>query len=425
MKPIFKTTLFAWCALACSLPSTAQELIEAEGPGPVIFISRDKNGKEEIINIFKETQRPHFHDPGAPRFLLTDKKGKWALGIGGYVQAKAEYDFGGIVDDVDFYPSLISEGKPRNQFQMDITTSTLFLKLVGKTHKLGNFVVYTAGNWRGDGKTFELQNAYVQFLGFTLGYDTGTFMDLAAGPPTIDFAGPCGMTFYRSTLIRYEHALGKGFSAGIALEMPDIDGTTDSYTSVSHQRLPHIPAFVQYGWNKGKSHFRLGGIYRHITYTDLVLDKSENQTGWGVQASTTISICKPLQFFGQYTYGKGIGGLVNDISNLNVDIVPNMKEEGKMQVLPMSGWYAGLQYNFTPGLFTSATYSQSRLYSRHSYQQENPEQYKLGQYLVTNVFWNIVPNLQLGVEYLHGWRKDFDRESKKANRVNLSAQFNF
>ena len=40
--------------------------------------------------------------------------------------------------------------------------------------------------------------------GFTMGYDTGLFMDLAAAPPTIDFQGPDGMTFYRATQLRYE-----------------------------------------------------------------------------------------------------------------------------------------------------------------------------------------------------------------------------
>ena len=86
---------------------------------------------------------------------------------------------------------------------MDITTSTLFLKLVGRTKHLGDFVVYTAGNFRGDGKTFELQNAYAQFLGFTIGYSYGSFMDLSALPPTIDFAGPNGSAFYRTTQLSY------------------------------------------------------------------------------------------------------------------------------------------------------------------------------------------------------------------------------
>ena len=74
----------------------------------------------------------YIHDPKAPRFLLMDKQGKFALGIGGYVRATGEYDFGGIVDDIDFVPANIpSSSKIKNQFQMDASTATIFLKLVG------------------------------------------------------------------------------------------------------------------------------------------------------------------------------------------------------------------------------------------------------------------------------------------------------
>lgn len=218
---------------------------ELEGPGPVVIISKDKNGKEELINVFEETQRPHFHDPRAPRFLLTDQQGKFALGIGGYLKTTMEYDFNGIVDDVDFIPALIPQPGStavRNQFQMDASTSTIFLKLVGRTKHLGNFIVYTAGNFRGSGKTFELQNAYLSFLGFTMGYDTGLFMDLAAAPPTIDFQGPDGMTFYRATQLRYEANLIKGLKVGVGVEMPSVDGTPAKDVRIGKQRMPDIPA---------------------------------------------------------------------------------------------------------------------------------------------------------------------------------------
>lgn len=135
-------------------------IIEDEEPNSIMFVSKNKAG-DEIIRIMNDRSQMRFHDPNAPRFLLTDQKGKFALGIGGYVRATAEYDFNGIVNDVDFYPALIpqrgSGNFAKNQFQMDTTTSTLFLKLVGRTKHLGDFVVYTAGNFRGDGKTFELQ----------------------------------------------------------------------------------------------------------------------------------------------------------------------------------------------------------------------------------------------------------------------------
>lgn len=89
-----------------SAPAKAQKVvIEDDAPNSIVLVSQDKAG-DEIVRIMNETQSPRFHDPKAPRFVLTDRKGRFALGIGGYVKATAEYDFGGISDDVDFYPSM-------------------------------------------------------------------------------------------------------------------------------------------------------------------------------------------------------------------------------------------------------------------------------------------------------------------------------
>ena len=32
---------------------------------------------------------------------------------------------------------------------------------------------------------------------------------------------------------------------------------------------------------------------------------------------------------------------------------------------------------------------------------------------------------KVGVEYLHGWRENFNDVNREANRINLSAQYNF
>ena len=400
-------------------------VIEDEEPNSIMFVSRDKAG-DEIIRIMNDRSQMRFHDPNAPRFLLTDQKGKFALG--GYVRATGEYDFNGIVDDVDFYPALI--GRPgkgnfaKNQFQMDITTSTLFLKLVGRTKHLGDFVVYTAGNFRGDGKTFELQNAYAQFLGFTIGYSYGSFMDLSALPPTIDFAGPNGSAFYRTTQLSYMCDKLKNWKFGVSMEMPSVDGTTNNDVAINTQRMPDFAASAQFNWNSS-SHIKLGAIVRNMTYSSNVHDKAYSKTGFGLQASTTFNITKKLQAYGQFNYGKGIGSYLNDLSNLNVDLVPDPDNEGKMQVLPMLGWYAGLQYNITPNVFVSGTYSLSRLYSENGYPSANPDSYRKGQYLVANAFWNVSGNLQVGVEYLRGWRSDFSSSTSHANRLNMLVQYSF
>lgn len=120
--------MFLLCGAALSaLTVHAQKkvIIEDESPKGVVLVTIDKAG-DEIIRIMNESQMPYIHEPQAPRFLLTDRKGKFALGIGGYVRATAEYDFGGIVDNIDFIPAYIPNGsKIRNQFQMDASTSTI------------------------------------------------------------------------------------------------------------------------------------------------------------------------------------------------------------------------------------------------------------------------------------------------------------
>ena len=95
-----------------------KEIIDDEAPNGIVIVTIDKAG-DEIIRIMNESQLPYIHDPKAPRFLLMDKQGKFALGIGGYGRATGEYDFGGIVDDIDFVPANIpSSSKIKNQFQM-------------------------------------------------------------------------------------------------------------------------------------------------------------------------------------------------------------------------------------------------------------------------------------------------------------------
>lgn len=427
-------TLFK--AMACMLglgllPLTTHAqrkvVIEDDEPNSVMFVSTNKAG-DEIIRIMKETRLPRFQEPNAPRFVLTDRKGKFALGLGGYVRATAEYDFGGIVKDVDFFPALIPNkggaDRARNQFQMDITTSTLFFKLVGRTKRLGDFVVYTAADFRGPGHSFQLQNAYAQFLGFTIGYSYGNFMDLAALPPTIDFAGPNGSSFYRATQLSYTYSGLKNWKFGVAAEMPEVDGTTTNGLTISTQRMPDFTASIQANWNS-TSHLKLAAIVRSMTYSSAVFDKAYSATGYGLQASTTFSVTPAVQVFGQVNYGKGIGQYLTDLSNLNVDIVPAPEREGRMQVLPMLGWYAGLRFNLTKNVFMSSTYSLSRLYSENNYPSDRPDTYRKGQYLVANLFWNVSSNMQVGAEYLRGWRTDFDHSTRHANRLNALVQYSF
>ena len=350
MKRISKFYLLPALGLLTAAPAGAQSWVEiTEDATPMICISETINEAPDVVEIFQGTQSLYHHDPRAPRFILVDQDGKWGLGIGGYLQTKIEYDFDRAVNNVDFLPSAIyRSGGPSSQYRMDMSNSTLFLKLVGSSRILGDFIVYTSADWRGGGLGFQLQNAYMSTKYFTFGYTIGTFMDINAIPTTIDYGGPCGMTFYRATQLQFRYGFDFGLSMGIAVEAPNVNATGGEYIDVGAQRCPNIPLFVQYNLhNNPNNHIRLGAVMRDISYTDKVKGVDTDKVGWGVQASMLATIGK-LQLKGQLTVGEGIGSLVNNISNIGVDVVPNPDSPGKAMMLSSESWYAGVQYNFNP-----------------------------------------------------------------------------
>ena len=52
-------------------------------------------------------------------------------------------------------------------------------------------------------------------------------------------------------------------------------------------------------------------------------------------------------------------------------------------------------------------------------------QYKRGEYIFGNVFYNATPNFTLALEYLHGTRENVSDAHSRANRVSIMAQYNF
>ena len=64
--------------------------------------SADNAAAREHIAMMYSRENLAFEDPAAPRFLFLDKKGRVALGIGGYVKGVGMYDVNGAIDDNGF-----------------------------------------------------------------------------------------------------------------------------------------------------------------------------------------------------------------------------------------------------------------------------------------------------------------------------------
>lgn len=385
----------------------------------------------DVYDIFLENAPKAYHISGAPRFAIEGKDGKFYLGIGGTAKATVSFDWGNPIDNAyDFTTSAIPmQPSPGNGglYQFSAATSGLFLNFVGMPGSKDQVGAYINFNFTGNGNDygFNLYYAYIKYRGFTVGYDFSLFSDMAAIPPSIDNEGPNALTAIPNGVIDYRHSFNPHWSVGIGAELPMVSATDGSGTTTVNQRVPDIPAYVQYSWDKGKSWLRFSGIVRNMMYRDVVADRNRDCCGWGVKMSGSASLCPAVTAYYQAAYGKGITSYFQDLYEGGLDMVPD--GEGRLKAVEAWGGYIGLQYNLSPSVFATTTYSHLRNYADR-YPGGSTDwggQYRYAQYALANVIWNITPQISTGLEYIYGRRVDMDGVSRHDNRIQTMLQITF
>ena len=350
-----------------------------------------------------ETHRPGFQQSEKPQFVFASKNNRFSFSLGGFVSLRAGYD-------------------------LDASTSRLFMKAITNTRALGRVVIYMDADFRGGAEgsyTPRLRSAYVSFKGLTLGRDVTTFCDLQAAPTTIDFQGPNAYNFNFATMIRYEVSFARRhMTFGVAAEMPNVSATYGENFKPMHQRVPDFPMYLQYAWGDDRSsHIRASGVIRNPYMHKVSKNSTTSLLGWGVQFSGTIKCCDWFRLFMNGVYGEGITPYIQDLTGSGLDFTPNPEDPSLVRMMPMWGWQAAGQINITPRLFVSGGYSTVRVQRSHGYYTD--DQYKQGQYIFGNIFYSLTPRCKVAGEYLYGSRKDMNSMKNHANRVNVMVQYSF
>lgn len=270
---------------------------------------------------------------------------------------------------------------------------------------------------------FKLKKAYFTAGDWTVGYATTTFEDTQAEPSTIDGAGPNGINSRTNILVRYMHKFKKNWTVAGSFEFPsssiDADGI---HTKACSDYLPDVAAFMQYEWAGGESHVRLSGLGRVLTYRDLVVGRNYNIFGWGAQFSTVLKIIPQLHMYGIASVGQGHESYTTDLASGNFDLISDPDKEGRLYAPTAVGYVLGAQYYFTPKLYADVALSEQRYYPK-----KNPGdgQYKYGLYGAFNLFWDITPRFEVGMEYLAGKRMNFNGTHGCADRVTAMVMLSF
>lgn len=398
-------------------------------PERVITATGDPSSVSDLIAILYNRQELHFSDPSSPRFLFVDRKGRVALGIGGYIKGSVEYDFAGAIDDGSDFTiydiPVPSDPSQRSQYYANANQSTLFLQMLGRTEHFGTYEMYIQTNFSGGGKSgyeLKLKQAYLRLGYVTAGLTNSTFVDGAAGTPVIEDQGPAGEMSKKNILLQYKPRLSDHVTAAISIENPSASYRLGEYTQAINQRVPDIPAYIQYAWDGGASHIRFSALLRNLSYRNIAEQKNCFATGWATQLSGILKMAPAVKLYYQCAYGHGYGAYVNDLSEASADLIPDPDHEGKLHAPAMSNFEVGLQYNFTPKFFMAGAYSQANLYQATHL---GPQTYKRGQYATLSGFYEIIPDFTVGIEYLYGQRTNVDHVHGSANRIIGMLQLSF
>lgn len=385
-----------------------------------------------IITLHKNAPQI-FNIPDVPRFAVHGKEGKYYMGIGANIKAVGTYDIGNPVsNDNLFVTSAIPMGiAPGNgaQFRFSAQQSNIYLNVVALPGSKNQLGAYVSINFLGSGYTPSLQLAYLKYRGFTAGYNYSLFTDAAASPATIDYEGPNALTCAIHGNIYYEQPFGKKkeWKAGVGLDMPANSFTNATHTATVSQRVPDIPFYIQRSWADGNGWLRLSGIVRNLYYRDMTAQKNIDKVGWGIKASGMTPVVGGLTAYYQAAYGKGIASYIQDLGGTGMDLMPDPSNSSRLDAVKAWGAFGALQYNFSPSVFCTAIYSHVRTYV-NSYADSSVEWktgYKYAQYILGNIFWQVNPIVQVGMEYIYGRRVDFDCSQAHDNRLQAMLQVSF
>lgn len=381
-----------------------------------------------LIERFVDNQYRHFLDPAAPYFMFLSKSADLAMGIGGALKMRVWDDWGGSVNNSNFSPYLIPmtpDPLHRSDLGATMNGTSLFFRVIGHNARVGDFSLYIQGDFGGyNGRGFRLKKAYATISDWTIGYALSTFSDAEAYPAIVDGNGTNLSMDQKCVLVRWLRPFARRrFAVAVGVEMPDmqIDCGDSSHTAARSQSVPNVAASLRWNFAPGQ-HVQLAGLTRWMPWRDM-LDRTDHTTmGWGLQLSATLRPHSGVTLYLVGSYGQGYASYSGDLMAGNYDLVPDPERAGRLYAPRSWGCVAGVQYNFTPWLFTSVDYSMLRYLPQKAVA---PTEYKYGQFACCNVFWNITPRFLVAAEFDLGMRADFSGRHRWARRVGAMAQVSF
>lgn len=289
-----------------------------------------------------------------------------------------------------------------------------------------------------------LRHAYITYNQFLAGQTATLFQDTSTMLDTVDLSGIMnGPT--RQAQLRMAHKTASGFDLAVSLERPFTDvvwqGTslssstpsstgTTAYSefasttegistrgTYSQSTVPDAIVSVKYATPRG--HIGVRGLARELKVKNLSQtatnaaggDFKDRKTAYGVGVSGSLNMAEKITLVAQYNVGRGIGRYIPDAEGYSAYVDPTNKQ---MDLIRISHYMVGAKYNWNPDVSSNVMYQRINITpSRFMSNLVNNWNKKMDQVFV-NTFFKVLPNTDLGLEYMFAERRALPSVSDNA-----------
>ena len=162
--------------------------------------------------------------------------------------------------------------------------------------------------------------------------------------------------------------------------------------SDSGDRMPNFLAALRYrpGWGA----VNLSGVLREVSTAD------DSLVVYGFHAGAHVNVAEGTRLMATVNIGSGIAGYL-----VGGGAIATLKDSG-LEGQAMMGGFVGITHRWTDSLRSGLHYGwvnhdTNNGLAAKAAATENAELRSLH----ANVFWNPVPRLTVGLEFMHGWRE--------------------
>ncbi|MBO9716276.1 MAG: porin [Pseudoxanthomonas sp.] len=318
------------------------------------------------------------------------------LRLSGYAKLDAMYDSDDAGESDQFIPSAIPVGGQSGLGSFNMHARQTRFTIEARRHTdYGPLRFMLQNDFYGSGGSYgyNLRHAWGQLGNTYVGYGFSAFMDLDAGPDTLDFAGPGVVPFGRVTGIRQYIPFKNGNQLVVAAEHAGPEITSTLTDAAPRTTAPNVVLAYRHEGSSG--HMQASALVRQLAYTggagrDETLAGGVAISGaWGPEGS------------GYLTWGaqggSGMAAYIGDLLGLGLDGV--VTGDGALEAL--DEWGGWLGYGHPWNAHWRSTFTWGRLYlERNAWLA--PEAFRRSDYVAANMMYSPAPSWSWGLELLYG-----------------------